>query len=611
MKKLFITILLFITVCGTSVRPANAIFGMGDIVFDPGSLVQSLVDYVIQGYQWAEQKMISAATIATDVNIQLEKINNQYLIPARDVLTVIAMMKSGQMIQNLVLGQLGVDPLLVRNPEKWIKNKGDEVVRGVLEDPQIKQSIYDVSIMRAIINQQKSDNKDLRAKIININQSDIPSIEQRARCNDSALYNQAVRDLRASGIDLSNLGPNDNTIANRKREIRNAVCGDINDPQVRAALLALAASNSSTNWNSWLAITSGDNEFNRQQRTLQILAKQQQAVEDQEQRELELNGGIRSEKKCVKYVNNDKSLPCSQYLIVKSGDLVNTLFKDSVTNPTKLQLASFGKGAGQLISSVTTLAGTAYTTLNLLDSISKDLGIEDTGEGDADGPSLVTTSAPVNDLIGNSNAKADIVAAPLEQLRDHKKSLNDLLSMNAAYLDKIQTEKDNLDEINNCYAYIESRYSLDFPDVVDDARLVAGQEFYAARITNNRELYTKVTTENSTVGIGTSIIDSVISKINASQSSEEILNLQLNYEKDLKRRNVPDLYVARRREGEVVVFGQKLEQAVTGIENSNPLEGGDIFIHKKRCEELRQEMEQKAAALYSGGGGGGGGSADP
>ena len=50
-------------------------------------------------------------------------------------------------MQNLVLGELGVDPLLVRNPDEWIQGRKEEIVKGVLEDPEVQNSIYSASSM--------------------------------------------------------------------------------------------------------------------------------------------------------------------------------------------------------------------------------------------------------------------------------------------------------------------------------------------------------------------------------------------------------------------------------------------------------------------------------
>lgn len=595
MKKITFTLILLITLFSSSTRPANAIFGIGDITFDPANLVQALVDYAQQGLQYVQQKMTSAATMTTGAQTTLNTVNNTVLIPARDTLTMVAMMKSGQMMQNMVLGNLGVDPLLVRNPEKWVQGKTEEVVRGVVEDPQVKKAIYDASIMKSVIDQAKYESSDIQTKVRNINQSNIPLSEQKRICDtDETLRQQAIKDLTGLGEKFTQ-----EEVTARAKAIRDsAVCGNIEDPNTKAAVLAVANTNREVNWDTWLSRTVGqDNNFTKEIKTAKAVEERKAQVAAQEQADLAAGKGIRSEKKCVKYQKeNDTTSPCLEYKIAKTGDVLNSSFKDSLSNPLKLQLAGFGKGAGNLVSSAVGFAGSAFTTIALLDSMGKDLGVSgggSSGNQTTNNTTVTTTSAPVNDLVGNQKAKDSVTSAPLEQLQNHKDSLIKLTTTDSNYLIVIDSEKALLDGIPDCFAKVVETYSENFPNVRNDHRIIAAQNFYSERTSINRNLYTKISTEKNSIARGVQLIDTIITNINNSQSTEAILNEFLGYQSKLKEQNIPDFTTSIQREGEYTTYQQNLDQEVKENGANGISTGVTIYTQKKNCSDLEQEMRQK------------------
>jgi hypothetical protein len=161
-------------------------------------------------------------------------------------------------------------------------------------------------------------------------------------------------------------------------------------------------------------------------------------------------------------------------VVNQTADLINKSFQKSLSNPLDLQLAGFGKGAGTLLSSVTTLAGTAFTTMNLFNSISYGIGggggggnTQDTFGGN--NTSITTNTTGVNDLINSPKTKDTILKTPLDQLSTVKKSLIELIKADDLFLTIVLAEKTNLEGVRSCYSNVlESR-----PDLANDSRITS------------------------------------------------------------------------------------------------------------------------------------------
>lgn len=565
MKKILITTLLLITTSVSTLLPAYAI-----VVFDPSNFGRQLINYAQQGLQLGKETVTAGASVAGTAQQTLQTVNDTVLIPARDTLTLISVIKSGQMIQNLVLGSLGVDPLLVRNPEKYIQGKGEEVVRGVVEDPEIQNSLYDASVLKSVIDQSKYDSLSLSTKIKTINQSSIPQLEQRSRCTDQALSAQAIKDV--SGSDGSYTQTD---YAARKRELSNALCGDVNDPNTKTALLAVAKTD--MGWDSWLAMTEGDNDWNRSVATKKAIADRQAVVENEARTDLENGKGIRSETKCTKLLRpGDDTSPCLETTVLKTADILNSSFKDALSSPLKMQMAGFGKGAGSLLSSVASLASTAFSTIGLINGVSAGLGGDYTGNPNSSGNT--TSITHTSDLKNNAPAKEAITNAPKEQLTIHRRSLGDLVRTDTQYLTAIASQKSSLLSMKTCYDTLVNNY----PGLSGDGRVSLAQNFYTSQINNDFSEITKITTEKNLALTGENLIDTTLSKIENSQSSEDILDIFLRYQDELKKQNIPDITTSITRDGEYISYVQRIQQRLQ--------EGGDIYGYNTTCASMNQEQ---------------------
>jgi hypothetical protein len=206
MKKIFVTTTLLVAILLNQTPKAHALFGIGDIVFDPAAVAQAIKSYVVSGAQLVKETVSAGASTITATNQTLDTVNNKVLIPARDAMTIIAIIKSGEMMKNLVLGAAGVDPLLIRKPEQYVKKKGQEAARSVLEDPQLQDTLKKSGVAEKIIKEEQYKALSIQSKVAQINQSPLLASSQRSLCTDAALSAQARKDVSDSKGNYSQQG---------------------------------------------------------------------------------------------------------------------------------------------------------------------------------------------------------------------------------------------------------------------------------------------------------------------------------------------------------------------------------------------------------------------
>lgn len=598
MKKSFFTLMLLLTLVTTGTSRAHAIIGVGDVVFDPTAFGRALVSYAQQGAQLVKEGITAGAGTVTAAQTTLATVNDNILIPMRDGLTLIAILKSGDMIRNLISGALGTDPLLVKDPEAYIKGKGKEVVRASIGDLAKQDGIYSDSVLRSIIADTKYNDLSLSKKIASINQSGLPAMEQKERCTSSALSAQAIRDVSKSDGTYSQ-----SDYKSRYQDIYKAICGDLRDKNTQKALLAV--SKASPSLNSFLAITQGDNQWNKTQQIKQEIAQEAAQKIEIAKTDLLNGGGIRSETKCVKKATddgmggvlyNDKtgvSAPCIKEEITKAASVLSASYKEAIAAPLKTLQAGFGKGAGGLV-------GTAFNTMNLLQGISSGLGDisgssgsgsnSSSGSNGASGntsPNNTTVTKQVSytkDLVGNSQAQSTLISTPIEQLQAHKKSLAELASIDARYLTAISAQKSSLLSLKACYDSILTTYPED-TTLQSDGRFSAAKLYYEPQLAANTLEPAKIINEKNLVTRGTTIIDQTIATLQASVSTEEILNTFLAYQKQINTEGIPGLVSGLSREGDYTTYVNETQQARG--------DGGQISQLTKTCEQVRQDADRR------------------
>lgn len=579
MKKIFFTSILLLAITSSSTHKAHAQW----TVFDPANFNQNILGYVKQGLQYASEVIRENAAVITMTKTVIRDVNDNVLNPMNSVLTLRAIIASNNGIQNLVRGTMGQEnALLVADPEEYLRNKSNGVTQQAIGSLTEQNGPYSDSVMANLIQRSRSQNRTLDDRVAHLNQSNIPAMEQKRRCTDAALSSQAEKDIsNSSGIYTQEEYRAAYTA--RKKELNDALCGDLSDPNTQAALTAINKQNPSLD--SLLAMTSCDNEFCRSQRIEQEVEARKNQVAQAAVEDLKSGGGLRSVTTCTKrvatkidgtkYDTGDLTAPCISEKIAQTASSINKSFQESF-DTIKPQLATIGNNASGIMSVV----GAAMNTLSLTQQIGNQLGVGGGGGTGTGGG----TGGYTNDLLNDTSGKANLTKTPLDFLAGQKSSLNELSSWETKHLESINTEKLQMDNMVACYESIKK----DYPDhrVDQDSEYIAAHNFYNAfyqtEINGAESTQGKILKERELVRIENTLIDQTVTKIHTSNSTEEIMMIFQDFQSTQKTQGLPEGIVASAvRKGEYYNHSGRLEQSL--------LQGGNIHAMNAKCQTLRTE----------------------
>lgn len=581
MKKTIFTTLLVLTIYMSGTAPSYAIF-----CSNCSTWAQQLIDYARQGLQYAKDVSTDFSSGITATQQTLDTVNNRILIPMRDAMTVMTVMKSGDNMKNLILGSMGVEPLLVKDPELYFKNKALSSVQANLGVISGQNSIYSGSVLASLVSANRYNYADVSTKLKAINQSSIPSTVQKNVCEDASLSQLAQEDVLASSEDgtLDEAAFND-----RKRELYRALC--TGDPATNLGLATTLQKIGEQRpdlggWDAWLAVTSGDNAYRKTVDSQLVIDQKVQEVLERAKNDYTMGGGIRSLTECKKYAEEDingnlmgetSSVPCVAEDIKQTGSTLLKAYNDAIGAPLNLMLASFGKGAGGLINS-------AFTSINLIQGISSAMDSMSGSAGSSGGsrPNTTTTvvnTPPARDLASNPTAKETLSTPPKQQLLSHQDSLDYLDRTDRNYVAEIDSFQNRLATMKGCY----DKLVLDYPQTQSDSRVTAAYSYQQSKTTSNGSLKTKLVEELGLIETTKGIISSALSTINSSQSSEEILAVFNSYQNQVDSQNLPNIMTRATREGEYATFKGENDQSV--------IEGGALHTHNNDCVSIRQQIE--------------------
>lgn len=571
LKKL--SALLLAASCTT---PAYAVYP----VIDAANLGQNII-------QVAKDTITSYQTTITAVQQTLETVNNTVLIPARDALTVITIMKSGDNVRNLILGTAGIDPLLVDNPQKYLTNKALETVNGSLAEAGLNKIPEGQSVLQSVLTVTRWNHLDIPTKLQVIASSPLlPQVQKRA-CTDEALTKLARDEVAVPGRPLDQAA-----FSAKKIEFYNAFC--VGNPaedsaQGRATAEALKRLNQArpevAGWDSWLTMVGGDNPYTKNAKIYQAVQEQVNSTVSRAEADLAAGGGIRSLTECKARASatidgtpysNPNQAPCIQESIKQVSSVLNQTFKDAIAAPLDLLKNSFGSGAGSLIN-------TAFTTINLLQGINvafNNLSTTSGGNGATYTPVQTTVTTPIaNDLTNNQSAKDTLTGPPRKQLQAHQTALTTLETVNQKYLADIVYYQSQLDSMKSCFDTLVN----DYPDTSNQA--TGAYTYYENKRNANLTIKIRIDAEKTPITEGKAYIQSAINKIVASNASEEILKIFTEYQNKVDNGLIPDATLGPVREGEYISFKGEIDQSIG--------QDGALYTLKNNCTSLRQQYSSR------------------
>lgn len=540
--------------------------------------------------QLAKDTVTAGTSAITSVQQTLETVNNTILIPIRDALTIVTVLKSGNNMRNLILGTVGIDPLLVDNPERYLKGKALDTINASLAEAGLAYTPGNESVLENILTVTRYNSKGVSARIQLISQSPILPIIQKQVCADYALNKLAEEQVLVPGRPFDQAA-----FTAKKQELRDAFC--VGDPMQNTPEGTRVAENLKRlqqarpevgGWDSWLTMVSGDNPYTKNARIQQELQREVNAVVSRAEQDLALGGGIRSLTECKERAltnpagqpyTNPNQAPCVQEVIKQAGSILNQTFKDAISGPIDLLKQSFGSGAGGLIN-------TAFTTVNILTGISQALdnfnGSSSGGGGTVNtGSQSVSTGAITNDLQNNPTGKKTLTDTPREHLSMHTESLDKFETANNQYVLAIANYNGKLNSMRQCFVDLVREY----PETSTQAE--AAYSYYNETVAANAKLQEKATTSLALIAPTREIISTTETILNTSNSSDEISRAFDTYRETVSSKKLPDILSHVEREGEVLSFKAEVDQS--------EIEGGRIYDFNTACTSLRQQMQVRNA----------------
>lgn len=577
--------------------------------------MQDLIKYALMQKDYAANLISSNANIITATQQTLETTNNRILIPLRDALTLMTIIQSGDQIQNLILGSTGGQSLLVTDPQRYFQSKQNNTVKGVLSLIP-RNSIYGNSILNSVVGKYK--NNTAASKVQSLSQSSIPSIVQSKTCPDESLTRLAEEESanRSTPYDINELNQ-------RKQELYDSLCrGDpTRDPALAQKLNNIYKQRPDIGgWDSWLALTGGDNAYTKSEQVKLVVADEAQKAEDQAKLDFQIGGGIRSATNCAEWATNNgsgdedttltseaplvednnltlpsergdtssgSSLPCLRETITKSAASLKTLYEESIVSPLRTLQASFGTGAGSLVS-------TAYTTVGILRSINNIINSGSptsygtvgnygtvSNQGTVGNLGTVTSSAPVQNLRNNPQQKGIIIDPIDKNLTAHLNGLSTLETTEQNYLAEINSYGAQIQSLKSCY----DRLTSDFPNLSGSGSANSFMTYYTPKKAATDTLRNSISTELSKIGTTRTFVTETLTRIRASNSSEEISSIFNNYQNRVDRENLPTITSAPVREGEYIMYRSTVQED-TGA-------NGNIPAFRSECDRLRAQEEER------------------
>ncbi len=569
-----------------TVQPANAI-----PVFDATNLAQNIKSWIVENYQLAKDTITASQGTITATQQTIETVNNKILIPMRDAAAILALMESGKYIENLILGSMGTQPLLIDNPGKYFKDRALSSTGVDLSILSRNTGFYDSSVLASLINTNRYNYADASTKLKAINRSSIPKTVQKQVCEDASLSQLAQEDVLASSDD----GTIDEVaLGDRKRELYRALCSGDPDtnPALATTLMKLGEQRPDLGgWDAWLARTSGDNAYNKTVQSQLVIATKAQEAIDLAKLDYTIGGGLKSLTECKTYAENDlngnlygeTSTPgCAVEEIKQVSSVLNSIYVEAMNAPTKLLQSAIGPGAGNLINE-------AFRSIHLIRGIT---GAVDsmTGSGTTNRNAAAispNTSTPVKDLANNPKAKETLSSPPKQHLLYHQNALDSLEKTNKDHSVYIGVYQNKLENTKMCF----DKLIVDYPQTEGDSRVRSALDFYQTKTESNNALNSRLQQELSLVGTTKTLVSDTITSINNSQSSEEILSLFKNYQNRIDSERLPDLTAGATREGEYITFKMEVDGSTT--------DGGPLHTYNNDCASIRQQLD---AMNFSGAG---------
>lgn len=452
----------------------------------------------------------------------------------------------------------GSAPLVIGDPESYIRNAGLEAVRDSLSGIPT-DSVFGDSIFNSILNQYKNTD-DVTATLKNLSKSDIPSILQNNLCTDEKLTSLSV-----DAIADQNGNYNQADLTAKKTELWNYACaGDPeSNPQVAARLQDLNDQNPSIGgWDTYLATTGGDNAYTKGALAKNIVTESEETKKSVATKELFDGAGPVSEKECLKFdgnVSQGQIQKCLQWLTTTPGDQVGGTLTEALTAGTK-RLENI-MGDGSLTNMLQGFAVSAITS-----GIKK--ALNSSSGGSLNIPIALPSSRPiVQDLLNDPLKKTQNLQPMDKQLAYFSTSLNNLASIDSSYMTDLLSYEAKIATLSTC---------------------ALASSYYSNRMSRITTAKSSIIAEQAKIAEAKLLVTETQTKLNASDSSQEQSTIFNAYLTAVDDRGLPTYQTEATREAEYT------------INKFNVSHDTELGTYQTQCAQ--QQQQQQPNQIYEGSG---------
>lgn len=569
MRKIIISIYSVLLFSMMTIQNAYALFGVGDIVFDPAAQGTRIV-------QLAKEVLTVGTTMATQINTWNTALKITILDPLGNAMIAVSLLKQQSNTINLVTGSLGGgNSLLIANPQQWIQNQGLNAVRISLGDLNKQDGPYTNSILNNVVTTFRSSNRSLDATLANINTSSIPSTVKNNLCNDSTLTKVAQNDVTKND---GTFDPAD--VAQRKREIYNSLCTC--DPKEAQCAKKLEQVNSLRpdigGWDTLFAETPYEKNVRATLALNQKVEENKAAARD----DLNRGGGIASPSKCKTSdkANNDQNgepvlniadTLCRAPTISNTGNAINASFQAAINAPMQRLSNSFGSGILGTLSTLLAARNTIGMLSNAFDGISATGGVNS-------GSIVSASTTPAQDLVGNPNGKKAVADPGLRRLAAYSDALDKLQAADDGVRVEASLAQGTNNQIKSCYQGLMTDFNINttYPGVGEALSYADSQ---------NQKLNTLLSkTAQDAILLATARrgVADTQTAITNSNSSEEISNIYSDFEEKVANGTYPGDSFGMEREGDY--------QSLKAENQTETMQGGTAYRLQNQCSTIRQQL---------------------
>lgn len=415
----------------------------------------------------------------------------------------------------------GSTPLIVTNPEEYLKQQGLKSVKGVLGNIP-SDTIFGDSIFNSLLTQYKGVG-DIEGTITQLTKSQLPGLIQSNLCKDEKLTSLAL------GAVQNNDGTYDQQeLAAKKTELWNYACaGSADDVVVAARLQDLNTQNPSIGgWDAWLAVTGGENEYTKSQIVAAVTEKK---IEEEKQlniKDLYDGLGALSERECTEPVagGEGEADGCNNWITITPGDSVGETLNEALTSGMR-RLENI-MGDGSLTGMLQGFAISAITS-----GIKKALNSSG-GGSQYNLPVVLPSSRPVVQDLENDPLKKQENLKPMnKQLTYYMTTLNNLSTLDTKYMSELTSYESRVNQVKDCTP-------------------AAG--FYQNRMGRITPVKNSLTAEQAKIVEAKALVNNTQTRIDASNSSQEQGAIFNEYLSKIEDNGYPNAQTEGIREAEYV-----------------------------------------------------------